>query len=711
MTMHKVNLPPAPQSPRSVIAAWLAAQGFYVFRLGANSKRPIAEGWQDEATNDPIEARLLFVGKNAQCNLGIRCLHHIVVDLDVKDGHDGPGDWVKLLDEYADTISSSTMKASTPSGGAHYFFRLPPDTPEVRNTRGSLADGIDTRGAGGYVVAHGSSIDGRYYAIEGDRILTAPQWLIALNGAGRVRRQGADNIEGMVDDPRMIEAAIEMLEGHEMVIAGGRNNALFVVAKRLRDRGIAQDTARSLIFEHFVDTKLVPPYPYEDAEKTIYSAYKNNTTAGGAMNAAVAFEPVEALVDAGSTNFPFKHLSEVTFVEPPRYVVKGLMTAGIVGMITGTSEAGKTPIMLDLAMRVALDLPWNGKKTGRGYVLHVSTEGGHGLAGRYEAQKRGLLEAKEATQRDGHQLCQEDIDRAPFDMTETGMIPYPCTLVDDEAKSGFDKQFVNRLIAFVQQRAAHFGVEPALVVFDTFSPLLGGKSDSDDGACREALSNMRRITKKTGAAVMFVHHPPKDSKTSKTTYRGSTVLLNDTDLQLWADRPDGKGELTTPRIKDWASLTPIKYRLDPVVLLEDDGEGDKSTSIRVHYTSGKGVPKASAQEEMQAADGVPDWASSWPRTTRDMLTNMCRRAHQWATTSRLGPTEFIADTNRMKDFAGITGSPNRNIDPLMDHGLLVVAGKNGKSNTYKITTEGINLALLLDDTCDDATFRNANSEE
>ena len=106
-----------------------------------------------------------------------------------------------------------------------------------------------------------------------------------------------------------------------------------------------------------------------------------------------------------------------------------------------------------------------------------------------------------------------------------------------------------------------------------------------------------------------------------------------------------------------------------------------------------------------------DWASSWPRTTRDMLTNMCRRAHQWATTSRLGPTEFIADTNRMKDFAGITGSPNRNIDPLMDHGLLVVAGKNGKSNTYKITTEGINLALLLDDTCDDATFRNANSEE
>ena len=392
MTMHKVNLPPAPQSPRSVIAAWLAAQGFYVFRLGANSKRPIAEGWQDEATNDPIEARLLFVGKNAQCNLGIRCLHHIVVDLDVKDGHDGPGDWVKLLDEYADTISSSTMKASTPSGGAHYFFRLPPDTPEVRNTRGSLADGIDTRGAGGYVVAHGSSIDGRYYAIEGDRILTAPQWLIALNGAGRVRRQGADNIEGMVDDPRMIEAAIEMLEGHEMVIAGGRNNALFVVAKRLRDRGIAQDTARSLIFEHFVDTKLVPPYPYEDAEKTIYSAYKNNTTAGGAMNASAVFE-VADMVDTADLPAGLEAVASLVYTGPPRYVVKGLITAGTVGMITGTSEAGKSPIMMDIASHIALGETWNGYRTKRSYVLHVSTEGGAGLAGRFEAQKRRISDS------------------------------------------------------------------------------------------------------------------------------------------------------------------------------------------------------------------------------------------------------------------------------------------------------------------------------
>lgn len=696
MTMHKVNLPPAPQSPRSVIAAWLAAQGFYVFRLGANSKRPIAEGWQDEATNDPIEARLLFVGKNAQCNIGIRCLHHIVVDLDVKDGHDGPGDWVKLLDEYADTISASTMKASTPSGGAHYFFRLPPDTPEVRNTRGSLADGIDTRGAGGYVVAHGSSIDGRYYAIEGDRILTAPQWLIALNGAGRVKRHGADEIEGAVDDPRMIEAAIEMLQGHQTVIAGGRNQAVFVVAKRLRDRGLARDTARSLIFEHFADTKLAPPLDYEEVEATIKSAYDHNTTAGGAMNSTAAFEPVEALVDMAGLPIGLEPVSGLVYAGPPRYVVKGLITAGTVGMITGTSEAGKSPLMMDIASHVALGETWNGHRTKRSYVLHISTEGGAGLAGRFEAQKRRMAAL-------GHSIA----DGVPFDRIETRSIPN-ATLVDDAQGTGLDRQFVNAVIKMVQARAEHYGVEPGLIVLDTFSPLLGGKSDSDDGACREALTNIRRIVAKTGAAVMFVHHPTKaPAGQGGSTFRGSSVLQNDTDLQLWAERDaQGLGELTTPRIKDWAQMRPLGYSLEVHELMEDE-DGDMSTSIAVRFDVNHGSVNASAAEEFDGKEVRRVGGDQLAGPKAKILLGVCRAAHQ---DQGINPEKLAFDTAAMKLFNGGTSNVSNYLGDLVASGFLVARHGTKNAKSYSITKQGLQACEKLSPGITNSSFRPAESE-
>lgn len=664
MTMHKVNLPPAPQSPRSIIAAWLAAQGFYVFRLGVNSKRPIAEGWQDEATNDPIEARLLFVGKNAQCNIGIRCLHHIVVDLDVKDGHDGPGDWARLLDEYADTISGTTMKALTPSGGAHYFFRLPPDTPEVRNTRGSLADGIDTRGAGGYVVGHGSSIDGRYYAIEGDRILTAPQWLIALNGAGRVRRQGADNIEGAVDDPRMIEAAIEMLEGHEMVIAGGRNNALFVVAKRLRDRGIAQDTARSLIFEHFVDTKLVPPYPYEDAEKTIYSAYKNNTTAGGAMNAAAAFEPVEALVDVAPTGLNIWQAMEGEYLGPPAHVVHGLITRGTIGMITGSSDAGKSPLMLDIGFHVALGLPWQGHKTEASYVMHLSTEGVPSLKGRIEAQRMRFR---------------------PLGLTTH--TPIDLGVVSGDLAAGGAK-LTKTIIADIKARIEHFAklngsCEPGLLVIDTISHLLG-EGDEDRPTFAALLRNLKRIIAETGMAIMFVHHPTKDGS---SLWRGHSSIVNDSDLliNVQVDEATRIRTITTPRIKDWASIDPMRYRLEVVNL----GTFDDivATSIRVNWDV-EHVP--ASQEFEKAGDAKPEKVAALSGAPRRLLEALCRDAHAFAQLNApLTEADRKFDIDMMMAFSRTKRSAcSRVVNELVIGGFLVepVARSDAsKKKVYRVT--------------------------
>lgn len=701
MTMHKVN-PPSPAAPKAEIAQWLASRGFSVFRLNPNSKTPYADGWQAEATDDPLEARLLFSGRHGQCNIGIRGVGHLIVDLDVKDGHRGPDEWRELLDEYGDIAANGTVSQLTPTGGYHLFYRLPDGAEEAKNTKGSLAEGIDTRGAGGYVVGHGSTIDGKPYVMTGDVVMQAPAWLLALNGSQRRKRQDADQLDGEVDREVDIEAAIEMIEAHHTVVQGGRNNALFVLAKRLRDRSLSRRTVTGLLFERFIETKLVPPMEHEEAYTCINSAYSNNDTAGGGAQAANVFGAavLEPDDEPKPSKFPFLPIGDVVYSGAPRYVVKHLISAGNVGMITGTSEAGKSPIMLDMAMRVALGLEWNGKRTKTGYVLHFSTEGGVGLRGRYEAQKR-ILESQGTSR--------AEIDSAPFDMAETRMFSYPVTLVSGEDGSRDDAVFVTRLINFVHQRAEHYGVDPALVVFDTFSPMLGGKSDSEDAACREALANMRRITAKLGCAVMFVHHPTKaKADAGGATFRGSSVLLNDTDLQLWAEMRNGIGELTTPRIKDYAAIKPIGYTLRIVTLLENDGEGDKSTSIGVEYNVKAGRLDPTAAEVHNGEEVARAGGDQYSRRSREILTGMCRVAHS---DTSVEPTDRWFVTAVLKTY-----TPGRKVisDFVQElEAAKLIASKGGDNNakSYRLTTKGINFCKALDPDLVKRGFIPAKTEE
>jgi hypothetical protein len=71
-----------------------------------------------------------------------------------------------------------TFTVSTPSGGAHLYFRAPAGV-RLRNTVARLAPMIDTRAAGGYVVGPGSQIDGKRYEIVDDApIAPVPRWLV-----------------------------------------------------------------------------------------------------------------------------------------------------------------------------------------------------------------------------------------------------------------------------------------------------------------------------------------------------------------------------------------------------------------------------------------------------------------------------------------------------------------------------------------------------
>ena len=96
-----------------------------------------------------------------------------VLDLDVKDGVNGVGDWADLVAEHGPI--ASTFTAMTRSGGSHVYFAWDDDTM-IRNSAKRVAPGIDVRGEGGYV---------RAFTRLGDVIssvlpVTAPAWLVDL---------------------------------------------------------------------------------------------------------------------------------------------------------------------------------------------------------------------------------------------------------------------------------------------------------------------------------------------------------------------------------------------------------------------------------------------------------------------------------------------------------------------------------------------------
>jgi hypothetical protein len=171
-TIEAKSPTPAEITARS-LAAWfaLAKAGIPTFpvRLTWNSKKqkwdkpPAIDGWQQASTTDEEQIKAWY--RDLPSALGIPA-HHLVpgiwcghpdlrlVVIDV-DRHPGGADGVAAFQALVDAnwlpIGPVTKTAG---GGFHYIFRQPAGEP-FGDTKGSLPDGVEVRGAG-LIVAPGS---------------------------------------------------------------------------------------------------------------------------------------------------------------------------------------------------------------------------------------------------------------------------------------------------------------------------------------------------------------------------------------------------------------------------------------------------------------------------------------------------------------------------------------------------------------------------
>jgi len=140
-------------------ALYYAAHGWSVLPLEPGAKTPLTPRGCKDASRDPAQLASWWTDEYPDANIGVATgdISGItVLDVDNKPGRDGYASFETL--RIADI---QTPWQVTGSGGKHIFFSY---APGIRNTVDKLGPGLDTRGAGGYVVVAPSVVDDRAYS-------------------------------------------------------------------------------------------------------------------------------------------------------------------------------------------------------------------------------------------------------------------------------------------------------------------------------------------------------------------------------------------------------------------------------------------------------------------------------------------------------------------------------------------------------------------
>jgi hypothetical protein len=234
----------------------LAGLGYRVFPCVPGGKVPLAEAvpnGRNGATDDE-ETLLEWLGKYPTANWGLVTDDLLVVDIDGADNR-WPEDQAK-----AESLLACGAMAITGRGGRHIFFRRD-QAKAWRSTAGKIAQGVDTRSAGGYVVLSGSVVPGGQYEwIDGMSLSESPgelplppEWLtLQLDqaaGGGRVTVQ-----DGTTQ------------AGENFIGKGRRNHALASLGGTMRRAGMGLAEIRAALLETNL-WRCVPPMDEAEVDR------------------------------------------------------------------------------------------------------------------------------------------------------------------------------------------------------------------------------------------------------------------------------------------------------------------------------------------------------------------------------------------------------------------------------------------------------------
>ena len=223
----------------------LSCRGFALFRLHRGSKdRFIDTDWASRQLADEwcvLEA----LSATPDCNLAVHAgaSDLVIIDCDVKHG-----DGEALFRAMGELPPTFTVR--TPSGGVHLYFRAGGLRFSQRPLERRL---IDVRSGNGYVLAPGSTIDGKAYRVECDADpAPLPAWLLTKLVIECGTQRGEPGVCVELDTADAFAAANAYLErSAPSGRPGERNMTAVTVLQKLMDFGLSPESAAELAAERW----------------------------------------------------------------------------------------------------------------------------------------------------------------------------------------------------------------------------------------------------------------------------------------------------------------------------------------------------------------------------------------------------------------------------------------------------------------------------
>lgn len=551
------------QDNLDVALVWAKA-GIPIFPARAESKSPHINGWKDRATTDAAQLRrwwrkwpdampAIVTGTRS----GIA-----VLDLDRKNGKDG----FKTLRELGhDPDALSAHVISTPSGGAHLYFR---HVEGLKQSAGKIGPGVDVRAEGSLVIAPGAiNGKGTYGRLSGPlkRVMAdLKPWPEAIQPPAREPRQSTGEKTGLPFEE--FAAALMTVPNAEDTNpnASDRNwwvkmlGAIYHETDgseegfALADKWSSQhDRYDPSAVEHVWNTV----HREEDGAtgaSVLYEARRHGWGVDEARAAALAMlsDEDEAPFDPDmmdeETRAAFEELvgwpkAKSAFFRPASawagkpiperpWHVPDLIPGKTVTMLSGDGGTGKSLLALQLAVATATDTDWIGRSvTAPGKALVMCAEDDDD---ELHIRVAGICKAE------GVSLYRLDRLLIRSVAGEDSLLAIP-----DNRSVMQPTQLFGTISREVERH------RPTLLVLDTLADLHGG-NENDRAQARQFVSLMRHLAICYQCAVVLLAHPSLVGMNTGTGTSGSTSWNNSVRSRLYFYRvkEDGYEPDTDARI-------------------------------------------------------------------------------------------------------------------------------------------------------------------
>lgn len=288
-----------------------------------------------------------------------------------------------------------------------------------------------------------------------------------------------------------------------------------------------------------------------------------------------------SLLQCKPSKYQLVPFNDIGLNKDAQYLIKGIIPKQGIVCLYGAPKEGKSFLVLDMAMHIALGWEYRGQKVEQGSVIYCAFEGQAGFANRILAFRQEYLP--------------NHTDFIPF-----YLLPIRMNLIDEH------KAFISAIRSQ--------DVAPSFIVLDTVNRSIPNGNE-DGPEFTQYIRAADAISDAFGSTVLIVHHSRLDGERP----RGSTVITANVDAQLRVQRnKNGSIDMTVEAAKDLPEDDTFRMALK-VVTIGTDVEGDDITSCVVDDELGGKLSSEDRQAESKKSQASAEVAYEILKTLIDNI--------------------------------------------------------------------------------------------